>query len=84
MGNSSKFQGNPEAAPTQPTVTMEKAKLHVGSSIHCGNEGTEMVKQTDSKKTSIKKDGTQGVPLMEVRVLDVYSDVFIGIGKLSQ
>ena len=37
-GNSSKFQGNPEAAPTQPTVASEKAKLHVGSSVHCENE----------------------------------------------
>ena len=48
--NSSKFQGNPEAGPTQPATTSEKAKLHVGSSVHCVNEGTEMVKWTDSKK----------------------------------
>ena len=54
-GNSSKFQGNPEVTPTQPTVASEKAKLHVGSSIHCGNEGTEMVKQTDSKKTASRR-----------------------------
>ena len=79
-GNSSKFQGNPEAVPTQPITASEKAKLHVGLSVHCGNEGTEMVKWTDSKKTSIKKDETQGAPLMKVRVLDVYSDVFTGIG----
>ena len=79
--NSNEFQGYPEAAPTQPTVTLEKTKLHVGSSAHCGNEGTEMVKWTDSKKCSIKKDETQGVPLMKVRVLDVYSDVFTGIWK---
>ena len=38
-GNSSKFQGNPEAAPTQPTVASEKANLHIGSSVHYGNEG---------------------------------------------
>ena len=31
--NSSKFQGNPEMVPTQLTVALEKAKLHVGSSI---------------------------------------------------
>ena len=48
-GNSSKFQGNPEVTPTQPTVTSEKAKLHGDSFIHCGNKGTEMVKQTDFK-----------------------------------
>ena len=43
-GNSSKFHGNPDVAPTQPATTSEKAKLHVGSSVHCGNEGTETVK----------------------------------------
>ena len=64
-GNSSKFQGNPEAAPTQPATTLEKAKLHVGSSVHCRNEGTKMVKWTDSKKPSIKLDETQGAPLMK-------------------
>ena len=50
-GNSSKFKGNPEVTPTQPTVASEKAKLHGDSFIHCGNEGTVMVKWTDSKKT---------------------------------
>ena len=56
-GNSSKFQRNPEAAPKQPTTTLEKAKLHVGSSIHCGNEGTEMIKWTDSKKKPQHQEG---------------------------
>ena len=49
IGNSSKLQGNPEAAPTQPSTTSKKAKLHVGLSVHCGNEGTKIVKWTDSK-----------------------------------
>ena len=80
-GNSSKFQENPEVTPTQPTVAMEKAKLHGGSSIHCGNEGTETVKQTDFKKPSIKNEEIQGAPFMKVRVLDVYSDIFTGIEK---
>ena len=62
-GNSNKFQGNSEAAPKQPATTLEKAKLHVGSSVHCGNEGTKTVKWTDSKKPSIKLGETQGVPL---------------------
>ena len=48
--HSSKFQGNLEVTPTQSTVTSEKAKLHGDSFNHCGNEGTEMVKWTDSKK----------------------------------
>ena len=80
-GNSSKFQGNPEVTPTQPTVTSEKTTLHGGSSIHCGNEGTEMVKWIDSKITSIKKDEIQGAPLRKGRVLDVYSDVFTELGS---
>ena len=40
-----------------------------------------MVKWTDSKKPSIKKDKIKGAPLIKVRVLDVYSDFFTGIGK---
>ena len=49
--NSSKFQTIPEVTPTQPIVSSEKAKLHGDLFTHCGNEGTEMVKWTDSKKT---------------------------------
>ena len=82
-GNSNKFQGNPEAAPTQLATTSEKARLHVGSSVHCGNEGTKTVKWTDSKKPSIKLDETQGTPLTKQQVFDVYSDVFTGIGKFA-
>ena len=33
------------------------------------------------KKPSIKKDEIQGAPLMKAKVLDVYSDIFTGIGK---
>ena len=80
-GNSNKFQGNPKATLTQPTITSKKAKLYGDSFIHCGNEGTVTVKQTDTKKPSIKKDELQGTPLTKVRVLDVYSDIFTGIGK---
>ena len=65
MRNSSKFQAIPEVTPTQPTVSSEKAKLHGDSFNHCGKEGTEMVKQTDSKKSSIKKYELQGTPLSE-------------------
>ena len=82
-GNSSKFQGNPEAAPTQPATTSEKAKLHVRSSVHCESEGTKTVEWTDSMKPSIKLDEMQGAPLTKQRVLDVYSDIFTGIGKFS-
>ena len=40
-----------------------------------------MDKWTDFKNISIKKDELQGAPLMKQRVLDVYSDIFTGIGK---
>ena len=40
--------------------------------------------RTDSKKPSIKKDELQVAPLMKVRVLDVYSDIFTGIGKFPR
>ena len=33
------------------------------------------------KRPSIKMDEIQGAPLTKVRVLDVYSDIFTGIGK---
>ena len=79
--NSNKFQAIPEVTPTQPTISPEKAKLHGDSFNHCANEGTEMFKWTDSKKPSIKNDEFQGAPLMKVRVLVVYSDIFTEIGK---
>ena len=82
--NSTKFHAIPEAIPTQPTVSLEKAKLHGESFDHCVNEGTQMVKWTDSKKHSIEKDELQGAPLMKARVLDVYSDNFTGIGKFPR
>ena len=64
-GNSSTFHRNPEATPKQPTVASKKAKHQ--ASKH--------------QKPSIKKDEIQGAPLMKVRVLDVYSDIFTRIGK---
>ena len=80
-GNSSKFQGNPEVAPTQSASTSEKATLHVGLSVHCRKEGSKMVKQTDSRKHSAKLDEMQGAPLTKQQVLDVYSDDFTGTWK---
>ena len=58
--------------------------MHGDSFNDCGNEGTEIVKWTDSKKPSIKKDELQGAPLMNTRVLDVYSDILTGIGKFPR
>ena len=82
--NSSKFQTIPEVTPTQPTVSLDKAKLHGDSFALCENEGTVMVNQKCSSKLSIVKDELQGAPLMKARILDVYSDVFTGIGKFSR
>ena len=79
--NSSKFQAVPEVIPTEPTDALDKAKFQGDSLTHCENEGTEVVKRKDSSKISIKRDELQGAPLMKARILDVYSDVFTGIGK---
>ena len=49
--NFSKFQWKSRSSTHQPATTLEKAKLHVSLSVHCENEGTKMVKWTDSKKT---------------------------------
>ena len=84
MRNSSKFRAIPEATPTQPTVSSDKAKLHGDSFAHCENEGTVTVNQKCSSKLSIMKDELQGAPLMKARILDVYSDVFTGIGKFPR
>ena len=70
--------------PTQPTVNSDKAKLHGDSFAHCEKEGTVTVNQKCSCKLSIVKDELQGAPLMKVRILDVYSDVFIGIEKFPR
>ena len=80
-GNSSKFQGNTEVTPTQPTVTSEKAKMHGDSFIYCGNEGTLLENRFCSSRCKIKKCELQGDPLTKVWILDVYSDVFTRIGK---
>ena len=37
--NSSKFQGEPQATPTQPTTDLEKPKMHSISSHHLSDEG---------------------------------------------
>ena len=54
--NSSKFQGNTKATPTQPTTHLDIAKMQGDSFLHCQNEGTGMKKCSHSPKWSIKKD----------------------------
>ena len=79
--SSSKFQEIPEVKPTQPTKHLEKANMQGECDSHCENEGTVMENQSCSSKHSIMRDEFQGDPLTKVKILDVYSDVFTGIGK---
>ena len=82
--NSSKFQGNSKVAPTQPTAHLDQSKMHGETFDHCKNEGTKMVTQTDSKKQSICRDECQVTPLTKKRVLDIWFDIFSGIGKFPR
>ena len=79
--NSSRFQEDPQATPTQPTVNSDNAKMHVDLSHHCGNEGSAKEKPSHSNKWSLTKEQLQGMPLMKQDILEAYSDVFTGIGK---
>ena len=79
--SSSKFQGIPEVVPTQPNINREKANVHGDYDSHCHNEGTAMETSNCSNKCSITKDELQGVPLTKAKILDVYSEMFTGIGK---
>ena len=78
---SNRFQGKPQATPTQPTVNSENTKIHVDLSHHCGNEGSAKEKPSHSNKWSLTKEQLQGVPLMKQDILKAYSDIFTGIGK---
>ena len=51
------------------------------SFLHYQNEGTVTEKCSHSTKWSITKDQLQGVPLTKQDILEVYSDIFPGIGK---
>ena len=79
--NSSKFQGNTKVIPTQSTTHMDHTKMQGDSFLHCKNEGTGMEKHSHSTKWSITKDQLQGMPLSKQGILEVYSDVFTGIGN---
>ena len=81
--NSSKFQGNTKVAPTQPVTHLDHAKMQGDSFKHCQNEGTVKEECSHSNKWTISKDQLQGTPLMKQSILEVYSDVFTGIGKFS-
>ena len=80
-GNSSKFQGNPQVTPTQPTTHLEKPKMHGISSHYLANEGTGEEKLSHSIQQSLYKEQLQDMPLKKQDIIRVYSDVFTGIGK---
>ena len=79
--SSSRFQRKALATPTQPTVNSDNAKMHVDLSDHCENEGSAKEKPSHSSKWSLTKEQLQGMPLMKQDIFEVYSDIFIGIGK---
>ena len=79
--SSSKFQGIPQVTPTQPSSSLEKSNMQGECDSHCKNEGTATETSNCSSKCSIMKDELQGAPLTKARILDVYSDIFTGIGK---
>ena len=70
--SSSKFQGIPEAVPTQPTKHLDKANVHGECDSHYEYEGTAMETSKCSSKHSISKDELQGAPLTKAKILDVY------------
>ena len=78
---SSKFQGNTQATPTQPTTHLDHLQMHDNSSLHLHNEGANMKKHSHSSKWSLTKEQLKGVPLTKQDILEVYSDVFTRIGK---
>ena len=66
---------------TSPTSSQTKPSKVGKSFPHCRNEGN-MEKLTDSSsKCSVTKEKLQGGPLTKQNILDVYSDIFTGIGK---
>ena len=82
--SSSQFQGIPQATPTwpkQPSKHMDNPIVYGECDSHCGNEGTVTENWKCSSKHSIMRDELQGDPLTKAKILDVYSDIFTGIGK---
>ena len=79
--SSSKFQGNTQVTPTQPITHLDQLQKHDNSSLHLHNEGTSVEKFSHSSKWSLTKEQPKGVPLTKQDILEVYSDVYTGIGK---
>ena len=79
--SSSSFQGIPQVTPTQPSKYLDQSNMQGECDSHCENEGNALETLNCSSKCSFVKDDLQRAPLTKARILDVYSDVFTGIGK---
>ena len=67
---------------SSPTVNAsKKGDVVAKSSLHQKMNGSEEKLSNNSNKWSINKSQLQGSPLTKQDILDVYSDVFTGIGK---
>ena len=67
---------------SSPTVNAsKKGDVVAKSSLHQKMNGSEVKLSNNSNKQSINKSQLQGGPLTKQDILDVYSDVFTGIGK---
>ena len=80
-GSSSRFQGKPQAKPTQPTTDLDQPKMHGNLTHHLANEGTGEEKLSHSTQWYFYKEQLQGMSLKKQDILRVYSDVFTRIGK---
>ena len=67
---------------SNPTVNAsKKGDVAAKSFLHQKMNGSEERLSNNSNKWSINKSQLQGSPLTKQDILDVYSDVFTGIGK---
>ena len=64
-----------------PTHASKKVKNATHSFLHQKMNGTERKLSNSSTRCSISKEQLQGVPLTKQDILEVYSDIFTGIGK---
>ena len=60
---------------------LKKGDVAAKSSLHQKMNGSEVKLSNNSNKQSINKSQLQGSPLIKQDNLDIYSDVFTGIGK---
>ena len=78
-------KASPVSRASTDSTKFQVTPIHaseVGNSfLHCKMNGSVEKLSNNSTKHSISKEQLQGGPLMKQDILDVYSDVFTGIGK---